>query len=283
MTATKFDVWEDNRADKQYAALVSACLVDGDRVRTRNSDVRRVTAHTLKFTSTPLIGVRKTSWKLALREMEWVLSGSNNINDLHPSVHHWWKPWASASGEIYFNYGEQLRRFTAVDPRTGYLGQYDQVGELVKNLRDHPNSRRLVMTTWNPAEMNHPDCPITNCWGSIIQVFSYGDRYLELVTYQRSVDVVCGLPHNLIQMWAFMKWLASRTGMGVGRLKWIGGDCHVYSDHYELAEKILDNTHNCKPTPTLCYNPTSEEFKADDFSLDIQYEPVLTETAVMVV
>ncbi len=270
-------------ADYQYAALLRACLV-GDRVQTRNSVCLRSPGLTCVFGDTPLVTARKTPWRSALREMEWFVSGSSDINKLHESVRHWWRPWADATGHIPNSYGEQFRFAAGVVPGgTDELEPVyvDQIEKVIGGIRDHPHSRRNILTTWNAAEMWHPSTPITNCHHSLTQFFVTGNR-LDMITYQRSADAVVGLPANWIQTWAFLLWLAHRTGRTPGKLTWIGGDVHVYESHLDLARRI---TEVGAPThlPQLIYTPTTEEFKADDFTLSEEYRPVILEKAEMVV
>ncbi len=215
------------------------------------------------------------------------MSGSNRLEDLHPSVRSWWEPWAvdcayyEKAGvkpklEVSSNYSKQFREFY------GKQGEVDQISLLINGIREHPFSRRNVITTWNTADMVSPDTPITNCHGTVIQAFCNEQEELSLVTYQRSVDVVCGLPHNWFQYWAFLLWLSSRTGKKVGQLIWLGGDCHLYGEHSSLAEEIVACETSCPP-PNLVYSSSCEDFKADDFSLDGEYSYSIDKKARMVV
>lgn len=260
--------------DGFYVWLIDDCLRDGDRIRTRNAECFRLFCVKETFNDTPLVGARRTAWKNALREWEWFMSGSNQIADLHPAVRPWWEPWANPYGHVPHNYSKQFRHWN---------GPFDQIANLIDGIQHHPYSRRHVVTTWNADAMAHPDCPITNCHGTVIQVFVRPDDSLHLYTYQRSVDVICGLPHNLIAYWAFLLWLAHRTSKKVGSLIWEGGDVHVYAEHAELAGRIVDTWGDCKPTPQLVYTPTSSDFLASDFALDGQYQPVFSEKARMIV
>jgi thymidylate synthase len=266
--------------DDTYLDLLDEVAKHGDALVTRNDRVRRIIARQFSFDSTPLISVRKTAWKNALREWEWFMSGSCQLSNLHPAVREWWMPWANHEGNVRFNYSEQFRYFGEADrKRDGY---FDQIEYLIEGIKNHPFSRRNVITTWNTQEMTHPDCSITNCHGTVIQAFVHPDKRLDLATYQRSVDVICGLPHNWVQYWAFLLWLAHRTGWQVGSLVWIGGDIHVYDAHKALVEKMLA-AEDRPETPQLVYTPTSKDFKADDFTLNREYQPVLTDRAEMVV
>ena len=270
---------QENVIDLMYAGLLSQLKDTGERITTRNSNVRRKIGTTIVCPKTPLISLRRTAWKNALREMEWFLSGSSDINTLHPAVRSWWEPWADKNtGVVGYNYGHQFRQFC------GWGAVVDQIALLLKGLRNHPYSRRNVITTWNTADMNNPFTPITNCHGTVIQCFVTADNRLDMITYQRSVDVVCGLPHNLIQYWAFLMWLAYHSGRTPGQLGWIGGDVHLYEEHIPLADEIIEEARKERiTTPNLVYSPASEEFRADDFGLDGEYLPRIMTRAEMIV
>lgn len=278
-----------NHVDLEYARIIEACL-GGYKLTTRNAECYRTripSDRTVVFDSTPLVSARKTAWKNCLREMEWFLSGSCDVSDLHESVRPWWQPWANDVGWVFGNYSQQLRRFVGYDFANQYEEgnrEVDQVQYLIESIRDHPNSRRAVITTWNTTEMTDPLIPITNCWGTLIQAY-VEDGVLHLETHQRSCDVVCGLPHNWLQMWGLFVWLAHQGGRKVGTLTWHGGDVHVYAEHRELAEKIVEAVDHdrMRETPRLVYEPTSKEFSAEDFRLDRPYAPVIEDKARMVV
>lgn len=264
--------------DQKYADLLRRLLETGEDIETRNSRVRRLFAEKIVFDSTPLVGVRKTAWRSAIKEWAWFQSGSDDINSLDPAVRHWWLPWANSEGQVLFNYSDQFRAACGNDGEV-----VDQIELLVDGIKNHPYSRRNVLTTWNAADMASSRCPITNCHNTVTQTFVDGKGLLHLVTYQRSVDVVCGLPHNWIQEAAFHLWLCSQTKMSMGSLTWIGGDVHLYEQHFELARECVDRVGECRPTPLLCYQPTADYFQAEDFYLDGEYLPVIDKRAEMVV
>lgn len=273
--------------DGEYARLIRTILDSGESVQTRNSRCRRVYGVTCRFSRTPLVTLRKTAWKNAIREWEWFMSGSANINDLHPDVRHWWRPWAHPDGLVPFNYSNQFRRSYGTPVADNLYDvaerKVDQVQLLIDGVSGHPYSRRNVITTWNTADMVHPRCGITNCHGTVIQAFvSPEPDALSLVTYQRSADVICGLPHNWVQYWAFLLWLAFRAGRKVGELVWVGGDVHVYEAHEGLARRVAEAAPQPEP-PELVYGPTSGDFKAYEFGLDRAYRPAVEDRAEMVV
>ena len=265
--------------DTTYQQLLADLLQRGERVTTRNAPVRRLFNRTFTIAETPLVTTRRTAWKNCLREWEWFMTGSIELDDLHPDVRSWWEPFAKKDPAypkysliLPGNYSEMFRDFG---------NNFDQIDYLVDGVRNHPYSRRNVITTWHTEIMASGDCNPTNCHGTVIQAFVDTTNKLHLTCYQRSTDVVCGLPHNWLQYWAFLLWLAHRGERDVGSLFWIGGDIHLYDVHTDLAGRIVAATPQANP-PQLHYAPTGDEFKADDFWLDT-YEPAFTERAEMVV
>src|SRR6266566_4507954 len=256
-------------ADKSYQLILSDCL-NGEKVVTRGHTCYRTIGMSATFHETPLVCLRKTSWKNCLREWEWFMSGSDTIDDLDPRVRHWWEPFAD-DGRVLYNYGVQFRDFKG---HSYVIHSLDQIDYLVHGIKDHPHSRRNVITTWNTADMAEPGNPLTNCHGTVIQAFVTHGK-LSLLTYQRSVDVIVGLPHNWLQYWAFLLWLSHKTGLEPSGLTWIGGDIHVYEQHLDLAGRILSQRQQV--SPKLVYKSTNQDFLACDFRLEGDYKPAITE------
>lgn len=263
-----------NKINKTYQNMILNIMSLGDEIQGRNSITKRLNSLQATFTSTPLISIRSTAWKNAIREFEWMLSGSSNINDLHNNVKHWWEPWADDEGEITFNYGKQFRSFE------GSSSEMDQIQYLIDNIKNNPYSRRNVITTWNTTEMTM--APIANCHGSLITATVDSKDKLHLTMVQRSADMILGVPHNWVQYWAFLLYLAHHCNKNIGSFHWYGVDCHIYKDHYQVANKII-NTNSDIDSPKLIYTPTSKEFKADDFSLDSKYNSIIKDRIKMVV
>lgn len=263
--------------DEQYQELVSRVYRFGELIETRGHRCFRVFQDvTMTFWSFPLVSLRKTAWKNAIREWEWFMSGSCDINDLHESVRHWWKPWADDMGHVLYNYSQQFRHFTGVD------SEVDQIKYFIEGIKNHPYSRRNVITTWNTADMLEPDNPITNCHGTVIQAFVDRSNRLHIKTYQRSVDVICGLPHNWVQYWAFLVWLCPLTGTRPGSLIWIGGDVHIYEEHSELVGDMLSRDVSGIDTPGL-FMSADNQFRARNFAINREYRPLIETKAKMVV
>lgn len=264
-----------------YSDFLNDILKFGKKVQTRNSITKRLRNLTVTFETTPLISIRQTAWRNSIREMEWFLSGSSDINNLHPKVKHWWTPWANAIGLIHNNYSKQFRHFQ------GKHSKIDQIQYLIDTLNKDPFSRRNVITTWNTAEMLNKITPITNCHGTIIQLFVDPNFSVHMTMYQRSCDMIIGVPHNWIQYWAMLMWIVNQTNYKIGSFTWIGGDCHIYQDHWDLAEKVVQEEHEqgyLLSIPELMYaSEDSTIFHANDFILSEKYKPLIKEKAKMIV
>lgn len=258
-----------NVADYHYRSLIEQVLNYGDLIETRNhAAYSLISTDTIIFVETPLVTLRKTAWRKALREMEWFLSGDAKCPD---ELLDWWNGQLSPDGKYHRGYGEQLRNW----PRTSTTG-FDQIQNLIAGIKNHPYSRRHVITTWNPYEMSiitqlnsnlrTPSC----CHATIIQYF-VRNSMLSARTYQRSCDLLLGSIHNWIQHWALLLWLANQTQLEVGCLIWDFGDLHIYREdsHLEVADSILNETEESigmRSNPRLVYCG-SGDFKANDFEL----------------
>ena len=157
-------------ANKIYAALLKEIIKEGDEVTTRNSDVySHFNLPNTTFTSAPLVTVRKTAWKKALREMEWFLSGDSKCPE---ELLDWWDGQLNPHGRYFGGYGNQLRAFQ--EPQEFF---FDQVEFIQKALKENPNSRRLLMSVWNPGDManittiNDNPNAVTCCHSIIVQFF----------------------------------------------------------------------------------------------------------------
>jgi thymidylate synthase len=243
------------------------------------------------FHATPLVTLRKTAWRMALREWEWFMSGDSKCPDeLLP----WWEHQLNPSGQYVAGYGEQLRGM-----RYGHPFHFDQIAPFLDGIRRHPESRRLVLTTWNPADMSritllneNPNTP-TTCHTSFLQAF-VRDGALYFTSYQRSADMLLGVPHNWIQTWGFLLYCARHTGLALGGLRWLFGDAHVYqhSSHTNVLQQFLDvspdhpRLNGTAQCPALAYTATRSDesvppFRAADFEMYGILEPLITDRPVL--
>lgn len=254
-------------ADWNFSHLLSQLLRDKRCVTTRNHNCRRLFApERCVFTSTPIVTLRPTAWRKALLELEWFLSGRDKCPE---GLKDWWRGQLNEDGEYLWGYPYQLRR----------RGGHDQIEYLVDALKNHPYSRRHILTSWNPSEMAYITCANKNaatpttCHLSYAQFFVANGK-LDMLSVQRSADVLLGLPHNWIQHWALLTWLAHRAGLEVGSLIWQGGDVHLYEaeSHINCATEIVTTASSWLMRPegghTLIYDPSDPSiFRAEDFSM----------------
>jgi thymidylate synthase len=241
------------------------------------------------FDSLPLITVRKTAWKLALIEMEWFMSGSSKCPE---KLSKWWAGQLDSQGRYMSGYSEQFR-YQTID---GDIGFFDQIAYILDGLKNHQNSRRLVMTSWNTGEManitktnNNPNTP-SCCHSTVLQFFVVNGE-LHIKHYARSQDMLLGFQANLVQYWALLTYFAFHSNLKVGSLTWVFGDAHIYNEesHIEAAEDIIkfgfnrvrDNSLGLirNPDPevklNLVYNYSGEldafgtpKFSAADFTIE---------------
>lgn len=272
------------QANEVYTNLLKQIMMDGDLVTTRNSEVySHYDLPNVTFTELPLITLRKTAWKKALREMEWFLSGDSKCPE---ELLDWWDGQLNVNGHLLNGYGQQFRHssYWSFDVFGGGDNTLDQVEFIQDALKNNPNSRRLLMTSWNAGEMANittancnPNTP--TCCHSIVVQFFVRNGLLSMKTYQRSADMLLGVPHNWVQSWAMLMWFAHHAGLGVGSMTWMWGDAHIYreSSHLSTVSDLIAFELTQDPPLSMVYNPTSEDFKASDFSIEgtVPY-PVIT-------
>lgn len=268
------------KTDYIYQCFIQEILHHGEVITSRNGTVKRCfELPTITFDSTPLVTVRKTAWKKALREMEWFLSPSN----ICPiELLDWWQEQLSPKNRYIGGYSDQLRFFSTADE------VFDQIEHLIQGIKHHPFSRRHVITTWNPADMhritqiNSNDKTPTTCHNTITQFFVSENHYLSLKTYQRSADMLLGVPHNWIQTWALLLWIANRTDTIPHKMLWTFGDAHIYLEpsHLEVAESISNlGLGVLDYSPRLYFDSASiiNTFAASDFIMaGAVPEPIIT-------
>lgn len=258
--------------DLLYQRIIAYTLENGARLKTRNHEaISCVATPVVTFQRTPLVTLRKTHWEKAIREWEWFMRGDVPCPDDLASS--WWEGQLGIDRYYRGGYGAQLREFQ------GRHGAFDQINYLLAALKEHQNSRRLIMTTWNPADcaeitrLNDNAATPTPCHNTITQ-FYVRHNELHAFTFQRSADLLLGLPHNWIQFWAFLLWLAHEVSLLPGSVQWKVGDAHIYTEaeHMEAARRITEtNLRELNVPPQLHYFPTETEssrFNAEFFRLE---------------
>lgn len=236
------------QADLQYQYLLKATLYKGDTLKTRNhSCISNISALQARFDTFPLVTLRRTAWRKALREMEWFMSGEEKCPD---ELLDWWAEQLNPQGLYLKGYSSQLRYYTSKqnEPVWEDLEPYyfDQIAFILDSIKYHPHSRRLITTTWHPEEManitkinENPQSP-SCCHGTNVQYFvRNGELYMNVLA--RSQDLLLGVPHNWVQYWGLLLFLSYHTGLKPGVLTWTFGDAHIYDDpsHLEPVQTIL--------------------------------------------
>lgn len=263
--------------DIEYRDIIREIVHRGDFVESRNAPVKSLIDYRqIFFSETPLVTWRKTAWKKAIREMVWFMSGDS----LCPSdLRDWWDGQLNRDGRYIGGYGDQLRNYS----KDHIVGSgFDQVRYLLEGLLDHKNSRRLVISTWSTKDMSeitsyndNPKTP-TNCHGTVIHCH-VRDGKLHMTQYQRSADILLGVPHNLVQYFSLLLYLSYWSELEAGSLRWIFGDVHLYQEesHIECAKQIIQSPDRFidKPpklvyTPTVSWTGAIPEFKASDFTME---------------
>ena len=254
------------KPDKLYCSLISSIFRKGETVQSRNGLTRRLfTLPTLTFDCTPLVTVRPTAWSKAIREMEWFLTGDPKCPD---ELLDWWDGQLNPHGMYLHGYGEQLRAFN-----------HDQIKHLIHTLKTNPFSREHIITTWHPSKMvtikevnNNPRTPAC-CHSTLVQFFVSKDGGVSMHSYQRSADMLLGVPHNWIQSWALLLWVAAQVEGVPDKMLWTFGDAHIYMEptHLRVVEKLIPAADRALFPP---YNPRllytgkpGSVFSAGDFEM----------------
>lgn len=211
----------------------------------------------------PLVTTKKCHLKSIVHELLWFLKGSTNIAYLKEHGVSIWDEWADENGDLGPVYGYQWRSWPAPDGR-----HIDQIANLMAMLKKNPDSRRLIVSAWNPAlidEMALPPCH------ALFQ-FYVADGKLSCQLYQRSADIFLGVPFNIASYALLTLMVAQVAGLQPGEFIWTGGDCHLYANHLEQAD--LQLTREPLPLPTMKLNPEVKDlfdFRFEDFEL-VGYE-----------
>ncbi|MCY1158323.1 MAG: thymidylate synthase [Citricoccus sp.] len=218
--------------------------------------------------SFPLITTKRVHFRSVALELLWFLRGESNVRWLQERGVSIWDEWADEDGELGPVYGVQWRSWPSPDG-----GQIDQIAKVVESLRTNPDSRRHVVTAWNPAEVDQMALPPCH---ALFQ-FYVADGRLSCQLYQRSADLFLGVPFNIASYALLTVMMARQTGLEPGEFVWTGGDCHIYSNHVDQVREQLGRTPY--PYPRLRLNRQPEDifsYAYEDFELvDYQHHPTI--------
>lgn len=257
---------------KQYLDLLNLVLHQGRRKedRTGTGTISYFSPPDLDFdlqAGFPLVTTKKVFLKGIIHELLWFIKGDTNIQYLLDNSVHIWDQWADLDGELGPVYGKQWRDITGITI-DGAFRSVDQLGELIETIKKNPDSRRLVVSAWNPVDL--PDMALAPChclWQVYVQ-----EGELSLKLYQRSADLFLGVPFNIASYALLTMMLAQVTGNRPGRFIHSFGDAHIYLNHEDQVREQLSRTPF--ELPNMVINPDVEDiedFEFEDFHL-VGYE-----------
>lgn len=214
----------------------------------------------------PLMTTKKLHTRSIVHELLWFLRGDTNIAYLNEHGVSIWDEWADSQGELGPVYGHQWRSWPSPDGH-----HIDQITEVVEQIKTNPDSRRLIVSAWNVAEL--PKMALMPCH-ALFQFYVVNGT-LSCQLYQRSADVFLGVPFNIASYALLTHMVAAQCGLQVGDFIWTGGDCHLYTNHLEQARTQLERSPLPLPTLLIKCTPASLfDYQFDDFEFqNYQFHP----------
>lgn len=249
---------------KNYLDLLSHVLETGtDRSDRTGTGTRSVFGYQMRFDLNdgfPVLTTKKLHLRSIIYELLWFLRGETNTAWLNENGVSIWNEWADKSGDLGPVYGYQWRSWPAPDG-----SHIDQISNLIAMIKTNPNSRRLIVSAWNPALVDDMALPPCHC----LFQFYVSDGKLSCQLYQRSADIFLGVPFNIASYALLTMMVAQVTGLKLGEFVHSFGDAHIYSNHFEQAKQQISRT----PTalPKMKINPAVKDifaFKFEDFELE---------------
>lgn len=253
---------------RQYLDLMQHVLHHGTEKADRTgTGTRSVFGHQMRFDLSagfPLVTTKKCHLRSIIHELLWFLKGDSNIAYLKENGVSIWDEWADEQGDLGPVYGVQWRSWPTADGR-----HLDQISQLLEQIRNNPDSRRLIVSAWNVGELDK--MALAPCH-ALFQ-FYVADGKLSCQLYQRSADIFLGVPFNIASYALLTMMIAQVCDLDLGDFVWTGGDCHLYSNHLEQARTQL--AREPRDLPTLKINPEVTDlfaFRFKDFEL-LNYDP----------
>ena len=252
---------------QQYLDMMQLVRDTGARKEDRTgTGTLSIFGHQMRFDLSqgfPLVTTKKLHLRSIIHELLWFLSGDSNIRYLKENGVSIWDEWADEDGDLGPIYGVQWRSWPTPDG-----GTIDQVAQVMDQLRNNPDSRRIILSAWNVAEIDTMALPPCHC----LFQFYVADGKLSCQLYQRSCDIFLGVPFNIASYALLTHMLAQQADLNVGDFVWTGGDCHLYLNHLEQADEQL--TREPLPLPTLAIKRRPEsifDYRFEDFEI-LNYE-----------
>ena len=255
---------------RQYLDLMQKILDEGAQKGDRTgTGTYSIFGHQMRFdlqAGFPLVTTKKCHVRSIIYELLWFLNGDTNVTYLQDNGVRIWNEWADEHGNLGPVYGHQWRSWSTAEG-----GHVDQISELMQEIKQNPNSRRLIVSAWNVGELEKMALPPCHAF---IQ-FYVADGKLSCQLYQRSCDVFLGLPFNIASYSLLTHMVAQQSELEVGDFVWTGGDVHLYSNHLEQAKEQL--TREPFPAPQLRIKRKPDSiftYQYDDFEIvDYQAHP----------
>ena len=255
--------WANFGAVRNYLDLMAEILASGARKTDRTgTGTLSLFGRQLRFNLAdgfPLVTTKKLHLRSIIHELLWFLSGDTNIRYLKENGVSIWDEWADENGDLGPVYGHQWRSWPAPDGR-----HIDQISQVLEQIRSKPDSRRHIVSAWNPAEVDKMALPPCH---ALFQ-FYVADGKLSCQLYQRSADYFLGVPFNIASYALLTHMFARQTGLQPGEFVWTGGDIHLYTNHLEQARLQLTREPYPLPQLNILRNPASLfDYRFEDFEI----------------
>ncbi len=253
---------------KQYLDLLSHIMENGTQKSDRTgTGTRSVFGYQMRFNLAdgfPLLTTKKLHLKSIIHELLWFLNGDTNTKYLQDNGVRIWNEWADENGDLGHIYGYQWRSWP--DYKGGHI---DQISEVIETIKNNPDSRRIIVSAWNVADLPNMNLPPCHAFFQ----FYVADGKLSLQLYQRSADTFLGVPFNIASYALLLMMVAQVTGLEVGDFVHTLGDAHIYNNHFEQIQEQLSR--EPRKLPRMVINPEVKsifDFKYEDFTLE-DYDP----------
>ena len=252
---------------RQYLDFMRHVYVHGTTKTDRTgTGTRSVFGYQMRFDlqeGFPMVTTKKLHLKSIVHELIWFLAGSTNIGYLKENGVSIWDEWADPNGDLGPVYGSQWRSWPTPDG-----GHIDQIKQLVDQIKNNPDSRRLIVSAWNVADIPRMKLPPCHAFFQ----FYVAEGKLSCQLYQRSADIFLGVPFNIASYALLTHLMAEQTGLQVGDFIWTGGDCHIYSNHFDQVQEQLSRSTFPLPTLVLKRKPDSVfDYRYEDIEI-VGYE-----------
>jgi thymidylate synthase len=253
---------------KAYLDLMRHVLAHGTEKTDRTgTGTRSVFGWQMRFNLAdgfPMVTTKKLHTKSIIHELLWFLRGETNVKSLQAAGVSIWDEWARPDGDLGPIYGKQWRAWPAPQPDNPHHA-IDQLADVVRDIRQNPDSRRLIVSAWNVGQL--PEMALAPCHAFF--QFYVADGRLSCQLYQRSADIFLGVPFNIASYALLTHMVAQQTDLAVGDFIWTGGDCHLYNNHLEQAQLQLQRAPLPLPKLRILRRPASLfEYAFDDFAIE---------------